>query len=116
MEFLAEIFLEIYFELAEILLPEKKFKKWQETLLKISGILVSLIIIGCLFAGISLIVDNVNGTVGIVLTAVGGVLFGVQMTLFFVVLAHQIKAEKAAKKKAAKETTKTETAEENKTE
>lgn len=100
MDLLLEFLVEIYFSLVEIVVPEHKFKKWQEVVLKIAGILVSIAILGCLIAGISFIADSGNLTVGITLTAVGGGLLAMQLTIFIVVLVHQIKAEKQAKKEA----------------
>lgn len=83
--------------MAEVLLPEKKFKKWQEFLLKLVGALVSLTIFALLFVGVSLLIEGEETTVALVLTAIGGTLFVIQMSVFVFVLVKQIKAEKAAR-------------------
>lgn len=96
MDFFVEILFETYLSLAEILIPEHKFKKWQETLLKLAGIVVSLIIFFCLAFGISLIIED-GGIAGIILTSVGGVLLIIQTVIFITVLVHEIKTEKLKK-------------------
>ncbi len=97
MDLLYEILLEIYLEFWTILVPEHKFKKWQETLLKITCIVVSLIILALIGAGICILVETSMRTLGIILLAVGCVLFFTQIVLFIIVLTHQIKKEKAEK-------------------
>ncbi len=97
MELLYEIFFEIYLGFWTILVPERKFKKWQETLLKLACILVSLIIFALIFAGICLLCETPMKTAGIILLVIGCVLLVTQITLFIIVLVHQIKKEKAEK-------------------
>ena len=98
MDFLVELFMEVYLGLAEILIPEHKLKKWQETLLKLAGVFVSLSILACFWAGICLLIDNINRALGIALIIIASVLLAIQLTVFVVVLVHQIKAEKRGKK------------------
>lgn len=95
MELLLEIVLEVYLGLVEIIMPEHKFKKWQETLLKIVYVVVSLLIIALIIAGICLLVESPMRTLGIALLVVGCVLLATQITLCVVVLIHQIKKDKA---------------------
>ncbi len=97
MEVLFEILFEIYLELWTIFVPEHKFKKWQEYLLKISCILASLIIFALIVAGVCLLTETNLKAVGITLLTVGCVLLIIQVILFIIVLVHQIKKERAEK-------------------
>jgi len=97
MELLYEILFEIYLGFWTILVPDRKFKKWQESLLKISCILVSLIIFALIFAGICVLTETDLKALGIALLTVGSVLLIAQVVLFIIVLVHQIKKERAEK-------------------
>ncbi len=98
MEIILELVCEIYLELATILVPEHKFKKWQEILLKILSVTVTLGILICLGVGISFLIDkNSSFTTGIILTVVGGTFALIQIVLFVIVIKKQIKIEKAKK-------------------
>ena len=96
MEVLFEILLEIYLGLAEIIVPDHKFKKWQEVLLKLASILVALAVLVCIAVGIAMLVEGSN-TVGIALTAVGGTLLVVQIVIAIFVLVHDYKKNKEQK-------------------
>lgn len=100
MELIAEIILEIYLGLAEIIVPDHKFKKWQEVLLKLLSTLVALAILICLAAGIALLVEG-QKTVGTVLTAIGGAFLGIQLIIIIIVLVHDYKKNKNNKKELA---------------
>ena len=97
MEVLLEILMEAYLGLAEILVPDHKFKKWQEVLLKLGCILVSLAVIICLAVGIAMLVEG-DKTVGIALTAVGGGLLAIQIVIAIFVLVHDYKKNKEQSK------------------
>ncbi|MDE6060989.1 MAG: hypothetical protein K2G31_05935 [Clostridia bacterium] len=97
MELIFEILLEAYLGLAEIIVPDHKFKKWQEVLLKLSCILVSLAVIICLAVGIAMFVEG-DKTVGIALTAVGGSLLAIQIVIVIFVLVHEHKKSKEQSK------------------
>lgn len=99
MEIFLEIMCEIYLEFALILVPEHKFKKWQEILLKILSVSVTLGVLICFIAGISILIDanKTLYTTGIILTIVGGFLTFIQIILFIIVLKKQLKKEKSKK-------------------
>ncbi len=97
MELLYEILFEIYLEFWSILVPEHKFKKWQEALLKVSCVLVSLLILALIIAGICLLTETSLTVAGIALLTVGCVLLVTQIVLFIIVLIRQIKKERAEK-------------------
>ena len=92
-EIVFEIIFEAYLGLAEIIVPDHKFKKWQEVLLKLASIFVALTVLVCLIAGIVLLVEG-NKTVGIALTAVGGGLLAIQIVIAVFVLVHEHKKNK----------------------
>lgn len=99
MELLLEILIELYLNIAEILVPEKKFKKWQESLLKVACVLVSCIILGFMAAGIDFLVEGIERlrVTAIVLLSVGAVLLAVQIALIVIVVVHDVKKYKAKK-------------------
>lgn len=97
MDFLFEFLFQFYLEIGEILIPDRKFKKWQETLLKVAGILVSLVILGCIVAGVCVLLETSSRISGIVLLSVGCALLAIQIALFVIALVHQIKKEKRRK-------------------
>lgn len=101
MEVLLQILFEVYLNIGEILVPEKKFKKWQESLLKVACILVGCIIMGFIAAGTAFLVDGVERLrlTAIVLLSVGAVLLSVQITLIVIALVHETKKYKEAKAK-----------------
>ncbi|MCM1404700.1 MAG: hypothetical protein NC133_04370 [Prevotella sp.] len=94
MEILLEILFGLYLEIGEILIPEHKFKPWQEVLLRLAGIFVSLAILGLIIGGVCLLEDTTTRTTGVILLAVGGGLLAAQIALMVVVVTHQIKAAK----------------------
>ncbi len=95
MDLLVEILMDIYLSLVEVLVPEKRFKKWQEVLLKVAGVLVSLTIVALILVGISFIYETEQRMLGIILLSIGGVLLTIQIALCVFVLVKQAKAEKA---------------------
>ena len=97
MEIIFEFLFQIYFEIGEILIPDHKFKKWQEKLLKLFGILVSLAIVALIIAGGCILNETPKSVTGIVLLSIGCILLFVQIVLFIVVIVHQIKKEKRGK-------------------
>lgn len=98
MEVLFEILFGLYLEFWTLLVPEHKFKKWQESLLNLACIFVSLIISALIVAGICLITETDMPTTGIALLVVGGLLLTAQVVLFIIVLVKQIKKERAEKR------------------
>ncbi len=79
MDIFLEIFIEIYLDLAFYFFPEDKLKPWQVFLIRLVCMIIALVFIGLLLAGILILTTtNTNQTLGIVLTAVGGVLTAVQ--------------------------------------
>lgn len=97
MEFLLELFLEVYLGFAEVLVPEHKLKKWQAVLLQVACVIVSLLILALIIAGIGLLTGTPKRTLGIVLLVVGCVLFVTQITLYVISFRKQLKKEKAEK-------------------
>ena len=97
-----EILMEIYLSLGEVLIPDHKFKKWQEVLLRLVCIFVSLIIFALIVAGIAFI-SGENSFTGIILLVIGGGLLTVQIILCVIVLVKQAKLEK--QKQATKPST-----------
>lgn len=99
MDIFFEILVEVYLSVFEILVPEKKFKKWQETLLKLLCILVCLVVLGCLAAGIALLVEGLEHlrVTGIALVCVGSVLLALQIALVITVIVNDVKKQKAEK-------------------
>ena len=94
MDILLEIILEIYLNLFEIIIPDHKFKKWQETLLKLACALVSVIILTGIIGGSFILADGGNKILGIVFLSVGSVLLVAQVVLFSISLKYQIKKDK----------------------
>lgn len=101
MELLLQILFEVYLNIGEILVPEKKFKKWQESLLKVTCILVSCIILAFIGFGIAMLVEGVSRlrVTAIVFLCVGSVLLAAQIALIIIVIVHETKKYKEAKAK-----------------
>ena len=99
MEIFFEVLFEIYLNLGEILIPDRKFKKWQRTLLQVLCVLVCCVIFACLAVGISFLFEGKPNfrVPGIVLVSVGAVLFAVQVGLAVVVIVHDYRQEKKKK-------------------
>lgn len=96
LEIFLEIVMELYLEMAEMIVPDRKFKKWQKVLLQIACIVITLGVFFCLVIGISLLVEG-GGTLGIALTSAGGALLVIQTVIFVIVVVHEVKSVKAAK-------------------
>lgn len=101
MEIILQILFEVYLNIGEILVPEKKLKKWQESLLKVACILISCTILGFMAVGIALLVEGIARlrVTAIVLLSVGAVLLAVQITLIVIAVVHGTKKYKEAKAK-----------------
>lgn len=68
-----EVFLDLYYEIAEYLLPNKQFTKGQRVIFKLLCAVISIINVVLVFIGVILILEN-NVTLGIILTSIGGAL------------------------------------------
>ncbi len=103
MDFLLQILFEVYLNIGEIFVPEKKFKKWQESLLKVVCVIVSCIIIAFIGVGIAFLVEGVKRlrTMAIVFLCVGSTSLAIQIALIIIMLVHESKKykEEKAKKK-----------------
>lgn len=80
MDILIEIFLEIYFELMLLIIPEKNVTKRHILIVKIIAVLVLLGVCALIFWGIVLIVDY-NNKLGIIPLTFASVFSLVQITL-----------------------------------
>lgn len=103
MDFLLQLFFELYLSIGEIFVPEKKFKKWQETLLKVACIIVCCVIFAFIGVGIAFLVEGIARlrVMAIVFLSAGSVMLAVQIALVVVMLVHESKKykEEQAKKK-----------------
>lgn len=101
MDFLLQILFEVYLNIGEILVPEKKFKKWQTGLLKVVCIIVSCIIIAFIGVGIAFLVEGVERLriMAIAFLCVGSVLLAVHIALIIVVLVRENRKYKEEKAK-----------------
>lgn len=98
-EIILEFFAELYLGIGELIVPEHKFKKWQESLLKMLCAIISLAILVLLIGGIVLLTGEDKRLVaGIAMTATGGGLLLVHIALFLIILIRDIKKEKEKKK------------------
>ncbi len=98
MDFLMQLLFEVYLNIGEIFVPEKKFKRWQETLLKILCLVACCCIFGCLGAGIAILIEQESArTIGIILTSVGSVLLAIQIALVVFAIVRDAKKQKPKK-------------------
>lgn len=99
LELFLEIFVEVYLNIGEILVPEKKFKKWQENLLKVLSVFVCCAVIFSVIAGIALLVDGIESlrVTGIAVLCTGVGLFIIQIILVVIAVVHDVKKYKAKK-------------------
>ena len=103
MEILLEIIMEMYLEIAEILVPDAQFKKWQRVALKVLSVLVSCAVFFLVLFGIVILVEEgAKDVTGIALLSTGCAILGVQLILFFIALLHENKTGKRKKAKEAK--------------
>lgn len=101
MDFLIQLFFELYLSIGEIFVPEKKFKRWQETLLKVACILVCCVIFAFIGVGIAFLVEGIARlrVMAIVFLSAGSVMLAVQIALVVVLLVHENKKYKQEKAK-----------------
>ncbi len=95
-----ELFLEVYLSIGEILVPEKKFKKWQENLLKVFCVIICVAILCCIGIGIAFLTEEVTRlyNAGVVLVSVGAALLAVQIVLTVIAIVHGCKKKKSEPK------------------
>lgn len=100
LEIVLELFLEVYLSIGEILVPEKKFKKWQENLLKVLSAVVCVVILCCIGIGIAFLTEGVARLYnsGVVLVSVGAALLAVQIVLTVIAIVHDCKKRKSEPK------------------
>ena len=97
MELLGEILLELYLGIAEMIVPDHKFKKWQEKLLQFLSVFAGILILVLIVAGVVLMIETEQTALGIALLSIGCAMLVVQVVLFIILLVREIKAEKQKK-------------------
>ncbi|MDE6505226.1 MAG: hypothetical protein K2L42_05070 [Clostridia bacterium] len=95
-ELFGEIFLETYLGLAEIIVPDKVFKKRHMVLLRVLCLIVLLGSLALTVAGIIYLVGGLGFVAGVAMVSAGGLIILINIILCVIVLAHSINKENRA--------------------
>lgn len=92
-----ELFINFFLELVQLFVPDKKFKKWQEDLLRVISVLMNIGFLACVIVGANFLADGNPDffTTGLILTIFGAVIMLAEIIAVFVLAVKDYKKHKA---------------------